>query len=81
MQVDESGHDGLATHVDDACIRGNGDASGGANRDDALALDDDVGVGDDLVTAHRDHAPTAQHDDTDSSRARHADGQRHGARV
>ena len=59
--VDEARHDGLAAHVDD--LRAVGDLHGppGTHRLDAVVLDDDVAVLDDLVALHGDDARAAEH--------------------
>ena len=62
MDVDQAGEDGLARHVADLGVVGDGDAAGGAHGGDAVALDDDVTADDDLFAAHGDQAGAGEGD-------------------
>ena len=60
VDVDDAGHDGLAGDVDDLRVRGNGGARARTDGGDAIAVDDDGAVVDDVVAVHGDDARASQ---------------------
>uniref|UniRef100_A0A0N4Z8I7 LigA n=1 Tax=Parastrongyloides trichosuri TaxID=131310 RepID=A0A0N4Z8I7_PARTI len=58
--IHQAGDDGLAGHVHDAGVSGNGDRAARADGLDAVAVDDDHAVLDDLVALHGDQAGAAE---------------------
>ena len=76
MGVDKARHDGFACHVTYYCTRWQGNFSGRADADDAVVDDDDIGVGDDILSArHRNHRRAAQYDTAPWHVARQIDRQ------
>jgi hypothetical protein len=61
MGVHEAGEDGPTRHVDDLRTLRYIYSAAPADRRDAVAANHDVGVLDDLIPAHRDHAGSSEH--------------------
>ena len=76
MGVDEAGDDIFAADIADRRALRHGDRSAGADRDDAIVGDDDIGIADHILPArHRHDGRAAQHDAAAGHIARQLDRQ------
>ena len=62
VDVDQPREDGLAGHVANLGIVGDGHGAGRADGGDAVVLDEDVAAGDDFVASHGDEAGSGEGD-------------------